>query len=255
MSCCERHAGKPSSLIPPAPTPTSRCERRTGKPGPSGLNATFNRQGTLPGASALKSVSDKITTSTKGQNTVSRGTSGSPGAKAGADSTSSSDNRRHQESLELAVEVTDLTNRPLPTGGGRFTSKYCCVFTSGQVVTRPLWPRVLVGHQACLGHGGGQHTTACRICDHTVYGPPLNTNCTTLGGPAPACTPPGEAPKPRVAAISYRSARHARRRHDRRRAAPAGPRCGGTSANTAASRRAAGRRTPDERLRDGEMDC
>ena len=33
---------------------------------------------------------------------------------------------------------------------------------------------VLVGHQVCLGHGGGQ----------TVYGPPLNTHCSCLDGPA-----------------------------------------------------------------------
>ena len=43
---------------------------------------------------------------------------------------------------------------------------------------------VLVGHQACLGHGGGHTTWTCRTCDQTVYGPPLNTHCTTLDGPA-----------------------------------------------------------------------
>jgi hypothetical protein len=36
--------------------------------------------------------------------------------------------------------------------------------------------QVLVGHVACLGHGGGGHTTwHCRSCDAIVYGPPLNT--------------------------------------------------------------------------------
>ena len=43
---------------------------------------------------------------------------------------------------------------------------------------------VLVGHPACLGHGGGHTTWTCRTCDQTVYGPPLNTHCTTLDGPA-----------------------------------------------------------------------
>lgn len=43
---------------------------------------------------------------------------------------------------------------------------------------------VLVGHQACLGHGGGHTTWTCRTCDQTVYGPPLNTHCTCLDGPA-----------------------------------------------------------------------
>jgi hypothetical protein len=43
---------------------------------------------------------------------------------------------------------------------------------------------VLVGHQACLGHGGGHTTWTCRTCDATVYGPPLNTHCTVLDGPA-----------------------------------------------------------------------
>ena len=43
----------------------------------------------------------------------------------------------------------------------------------------PLGPnQVLVGHQACLGHGGGHTTWTCRTCDQTVYGPPLNTHCT-----------------------------------------------------------------------------
>ena len=41
---------------------------------------------------------------------------------------------------------------------------------------------VLVGHQACLGHGGGHTTWTCRTCDQTVYGPPLNSHCATLDG-------------------------------------------------------------------------
>ena len=50
----------------------------------------------------------------------------------------------------------------------------------------PLGPnQVLVGHVACLGHGGGGHTSwHCRTCDAVVYGPPLNTHCTALEGPA-----------------------------------------------------------------------
>jgi hypothetical protein len=44
---------------------------------------------------------------------------------------------------------------------------------------------VLVGQVACLGHGGGGHTSwHCRTCDATVYGPPLNTHCMALVGPA-----------------------------------------------------------------------
>ena len=39
---------------------------------------------------------------------------------------------------------------------------------------------VLVGHRACLGHGGGHTTWTCRTYDQTVYGPPLNTHCTRL---------------------------------------------------------------------------
>ena len=55
-----------------------------------------------------------------------------------------------------------------------------------QAATRkPLGPnQVLVGHQACLGHGGGHTTWTCRECDPKVYGPPLNTHCTSLNGPA-----------------------------------------------------------------------
>ena len=44
--------------------------------------------------------------------------------------------------------------------------------------------QVHVGHQACLGHGGGHTTWTCRTCNETVYGPPLNTHCSTLDGPA-----------------------------------------------------------------------
>ena len=45
--------------------------------------------------------------------------------------------------------------------------------------------QVLVGHVACLGHGGGGHTSwHCRTCDAVIYGPPLNTHCTALEGPA-----------------------------------------------------------------------
>jgi|KBSSwiStaDraftv2_1062776.scaffolds.fasta_scaffold251094_2 hypothetical protein len=37
----------------------------------------------------------------------------------------------------------------------------------------------------CLGHGGGGHTSwHCRTCDAVVYGPPLNTHCSALEGPA-----------------------------------------------------------------------
>jgi hypothetical protein len=43
---------------------------------------------------------------------------------------------------------------------------------------------VLVGNQACLGHGGGHTAWTCRTCDETVYGPPLNIHCTCLDGPA-----------------------------------------------------------------------
>jgi hypothetical protein len=40
---------------------------------------------------------------------------------------------------------------------------------------------VLVGHQACLGHGGGHTTWTCRTCDETVYGAAhRGTNCTNV---------------------------------------------------------------------------
>jgi hypothetical protein len=49
----------------------------------------------------------------------------------------------------------------------------------------PLGPnQVLVGHQACLRHGGGHTTWTCRQCDATTFGPPINSHCTTLEGPA-----------------------------------------------------------------------
>ena len=62
--------------------------------------------------------------------------------------------------------------------------------TAGKWITHPptrcpnghtLGPgEVLVGHQACLGHT----TWTYRTCDQTVDGPPLNTDCTCLDGPA-----------------------------------------------------------------------
>ena len=33
-------------------------------------------------------------------------------------------------------------------------------------------------------HGGGHTSWTCRVCDQTVCGPPLNSHCTTLAGPA-----------------------------------------------------------------------
>jgi hypothetical protein len=48
--------------------------------------------------------------------------------------------------------------------------------------------QVEVGHVACLGHGGGGPLCPGRTfgvtCDAVVNGPPLNTHCTTLEGPA-----------------------------------------------------------------------
>ena len=35
--------------------------------------------------------------------------------------------------------------------------------------------------------GGGHTKWACRTCDETVYGLPLNTHCTALDGPAVVC--------------------------------------------------------------------
>lgn len=65
--------------------------------------------------------------------------------------------------------------------------------TAGTWITRPplrcgrghgLTPgRVLVGHVACQGHGGGHTTWTCQECDETLYGPPLNTHCTIHTGP------------------------------------------------------------------------
>ncbi len=74
--------------------------------------------------------------------------------------------------------------------------------TAGKWITHPpsrcpnghsLGPnQVLVGHVACLGHGGGGHTRwHCRTCDDTVYGPPMAKHCTAIEGPA---TTPGGAP-------------------------------------------------------------
>ena len=63
--------------------------------------------------------------------------------------------------------------------------------TAGKWITHPptrcptghtLGPhQVLVGHVACLGHGGGHTTWTCRTCDETVYGAAhRGTNCTNV---------------------------------------------------------------------------
>jgi hypothetical protein len=45
--------------------------------------------------------------------------------------------------------------------------------------------RVLVGHTACTGHGGGGHTIwHCVECDAITYGPPLADHCSITVGPA-----------------------------------------------------------------------
>jgi hypothetical protein len=88
--------------------------------------------------------------------------------------------------------------------------------TAGKWITHPpsqcpnghnLGPgEVLVGHQACLGHGGGHTTWTCRRCDETLYGPPLNTHCTTLAGPATvAHLHPAKLNGPLICATATRS--------------------------------------------------
>jgi len=80
--------------------------------------------------------------------------------------------------------------------------------TAGRWITRPptrcpnghpLGPnQVLVGHVACVGHGGGGHVSwHCRTCDAVTYGPPLNTHCTALEGPATVRISSASQPMPR----------------------------------------------------------
>jgi hypothetical protein len=74
------------------------------------------------------------------------------------------------------LEVGDLVQT---TAGAWFARR-----NAAPTGTRSAPNQMLVGHQACLGHGGGHTTWMCLLCDATVYGPPLNTHCTTLDGPA-----------------------------------------------------------------------
>ena len=48
---------------------------------------------------------------------------------------------------------------------------------------------VVVGHQACLGHGGRHTTRTCCTCDPTVYRPSLNVHCRTRTLASPAVVP------------------------------------------------------------------
>src|SRR5215213_834363 len=79
--------------------------------------------------------------------------------------------------------------------------------TTGKWITRPparcpnghtLGPnQVLVGHMACLGHGGGGHTSwHCRTCDAVVYGAPMAAHCSALDEPATVRLPSREGLDP-----------------------------------------------------------
>jgi len=88
-----------------------------------------------------------------------------------------------REQGRRAVEPAGRCGGFVPNTGGKWITPPPSRCLNGHT----LGPgEVLVGHQACLGHGGGHTTWTCRQCDATVYGPPLNTQCTTLEGPAPA---------------------------------------------------------------------
>jgi hypothetical protein len=93
--------------------------------------------------------------------------------------------------VPMPPDHVDAGTHPLEVDPGSVTLVQT---TAGTWITRPparcpnghpLGPnQVLVGHVACLGHGGGHTSWHCRVCDAVVYGPPLNTHCTTLEGPA-----------------------------------------------------------------------
>src|SRR6476646_392475 len=94
----------------------------------------------------------------------------------------------------MAADTHEYRTTRVAVGRYQTRSRGRVQTTAGKWITPPptrcpnghnLGPgEVLVGHQACLGHGGGHTTWTCRSCDQTVYGPPLNTHCHTLDGPA-----------------------------------------------------------------------
>jgi hypothetical protein len=103
--------------------------------------------------------------------------------------------------IAVVIAVTirldrDLRRRDPTSNGigfddvGRVGANHCGEVDHPPAVAMPDWahPRPRQGprraSRACLGHGGGHTTWTCRLCDETVYGPPLNTHCTTLEGPA-----------------------------------------------------------------------
>jgi len=59
--------------------------------------------------------------------------------------------------------------------------------------------RVLVGHVACSGHGGGGHNLwHCRMCpvaEPPTFGPPLGRHCKSLEGPASVRISTGPEPE------------------------------------------------------------
>jgi hypothetical protein len=97
-------------------------------------------------------------------------------------------NRRHRGTEFVVVDAYD---RPMPrvrrvgdlvrTTAGTWITKPPSRCTRGH----ELGPnQVLVGQVACLGHGGGGHTTwHCGTCprdEPPTYGPPLAKHCTVL---------------------------------------------------------------------------
>jgi hypothetical protein len=75
--------------------------------------------------------------------------------------------------------VGDLVNHPRQVGHSRAHTLHGHLLGPG---------RVLVGHVACGGHGGGGHTLwhclDCPVEELPTYGPPLASHCTVMNGPA-----------------------------------------------------------------------
>ena len=101
--------------------------------------------------------------------------------------------------ITVTAQATSSPDRHDKQGSGDFylaISGDLQLATSGDFyrATVILAGHLLVGHQACLGHGGGHTTWTFRTCDQTLFGPPLNTHCSPLDGPATVRLSSGSLP-------------------------------------------------------------
>jgi hypothetical protein len=95
---------------------------------------------------------------------------------------SSATPRRAGHTLSSGLRLLDVLGDLVQTTDGKWMTRPPSRCPNGHPLRAN---QALAGHVACRGLGGGGHTSwHCRTCDAVVSGPPLNTHCPALEGPA-----------------------------------------------------------------------